>query len=67
MTEANSVADIERFGELLLGAERLGWRDPASIQAALEAARNAIITLERIIVTQQRVIDQLTGAPDSRQ
>jgi hypothetical protein len=61
------AAEIERFGELLLEAERLGWRDPASTQAALIAARTAIIALERIIVTQQQVIDQLTRVPGTRQ
>jgi hypothetical protein len=53
--------EIERFHQRLLEAERLGWRDPESVRAALQAASVAIEALKEIIEGQQDVIASLTG------
>jgi acetoin utilization deacetylase AcuC-like enzyme len=57
----DAETEIERFHERLDEAERLGWRDPESIKAALEAAGTAIEALKEIIEDQHETIALLTG------
>ena len=61
MSPVDLVADIAKFHEKLLEAERQGWRDPRTIAATLLAAKAAIESLEEIIKGQQEAIKQLSG------
>jgi hypothetical protein len=61
VSPVDPVADIAKFHEKLLEAERQGWRDPRTIGAALSAAKAAIESLEEIIEGQREAIEQLSG------
>jgi hypothetical protein len=58
------AADIELIGALLMEAERHGWRDAASISAALLACKDVLTNLVVALDRQAKLIEQLTGTAD---